>query len=259
MKNFVINLDRCPEKYQRFLERNAGCGIAFERFSATNGLELSDQEVLAMRLVAPGSMFTRGAVGGAASLWRILNWIAGQNEPALVFEDDCTIRHDIIARLQALLPSLENWDLLVLGCNTDSVLDLELAPGMKSMMIFRPQHPNDQSEAAFQRANSHVAALRLNTCFGPAGNLISPAGAKRLLELCYPMDNRPVQIEALNNRVLPTIGLDGMGNSVYRFMQAYACFAPLVVPRNDNSTSTTFTHDARAWGLPQTSPMGVGS
>jgi GR25 family glycosyltransferase involved in LPS biosynthesis len=248
MKNFVINLDRCPEKYQRFLERNAGCKIAFERFSAINGLELTDEEVMAMGLVAPGAKFTRGAVGGAASLWRILNWIAGQNEPALVFEDDCTVRHDIIARLEMLLPTLGNWDLLVLGYNTDSVLDLELAPGMKSMMVFRPARPDDRTDAVFQRADSHVAALRLNTCFGPAANLISPAGAKRLLELCFPMDNRPVQIEALGNRMLPTAGLDGMGNSTYRFMQAYACFAPLVVPRNDNATSTTYTHDARAWG-----------
>ncbi|MBW7974681.1 glycosyltransferase family 25 protein [Bradyrhizobium sp. BR 10289] len=248
MKNFVVNLDRCPEKYQRFLERNAGCGIAFERFSAVNGLELTDEDVMAMGLVAPGSKFTRGAVGGAASLWRILNWIAGQNEPALVFEDDCTIRHDVIARLQELLPSLENWDFLVLGYNTDSVLDIEIALGMKSMMTFRPRHPDDRSETAFQLATSPVAAFRLNTCFGPAGNLISPAGAKRLLELCFPMDNRPVQIEALGNRALATHGLDGMGNSIYRFMRAYACFAPLVVPRNDNSTSTTFTHDARAWG-----------
>ncbi|MDH6260849.1 glycosyltransferase family 25 protein [Bradyrhizobium sp. BR13661] len=248
MKNFVINLDRHPEKFARFLERNAGCNIAFERFAASNGLEMTDEDVMAMRLVAPGARFTRGAVGGAASLWRILNWIAGQNEPALVFEDDCTVRHDIIARLEMLLPTLGNWDLLVLGCNTDSVLDLELAPGMKSMMVFRPARPDDRTDAAFQAANSQVAALRLNTCFGPAGNLISPAGAKRLLELCYPMDNRPVQIEALGNRMLPTAGLDGMGNSVYRFMQAYACFAPLVVPRNDNATSTTYTHDARAWG-----------
>jgi GR25 family glycosyltransferase involved in LPS biosynthesis len=248
MKNFVINLDRQPEKFERFQARNAGCGIAFERFSASNGLELTDLEVMTLRLVAPGSKFTRGAVGGAASLLRILNWIAGQNEPALVFEDDCTIRHDILARLEALLPSLPSWDLLVLGYNTDSVLDLELAQGMKSMMIFRPLHPDDQSDAAFQRANSQVAAFRLNCCFGPAGSLISPAGAKRLLELCFPMDNRRVQIEALGNRMLPTIGLDGMANSVYRFMQAYACFAPLVVPRNNNATSTTFTHDARSWG-----------
>ncbi|WFU75995.1 MULTISPECIES: glycosyltransferase family 25 protein [unclassified Bradyrhizobium] len=259
MKNFVINLDRCPEKYQRFLERNAGCGIAFERFSATNGLELTDQEAMAMRLVAPGSVFTRGAVGGAASLWRILNWIAKQDQPALVFEDDCTIRHDISARLAMLLPSLENWDLLVLGYNTDSILDLELAPGMKSMMSFSPQRPDDQTDAAFQRANSQVAALRLNCCFGPAGSLISPAGARKLLEFCYPMDNRPVKVEALGDRVLPTIGLDGMGNSIYRFIKAYVCFAPLVVPRNDNATSTTFTQDARAWGLAQPSLMGVRS
>ncbi|MCG2644011.1 MULTISPECIES: glycosyltransferase family 25 protein [Bradyrhizobium] len=248
MKNFVINLDRHPEKFENFLKRNVGCGIAFERFSATNGLELTDQEVMAMRLVAPRSQFTRGAVGGAASLWRILNWIAKQNEPALVFEDDCTIRHDIIGRLEALLPSLGSWDLLVLGYNTDSVLDLELAQGMKSMMVFRPIHPDDASDAAFQKSNSQVAALRLNCCFGPAGTAISPQGASRLLELCFPMDNRPVRIEALGNRMLPTIGLDGMGNSTYHLFKAYACFAPLVVPRNNNATSTTYTHDARIWG-----------
>jgi len=248
MKNFVINLDRHPEKYERFLKRNEGCGIAFERFSAANGLELSDEEVMAMGLVAPGSRFTRGAVGGAASLWRILKWIAEQNEPALVFEDDCAIRHDINAHLATLLPSLGNWDLLVLGYNTDSILDLELAPGMKSMMMFRPQHPSDESDAAFQSSKSQVAAFRLNCCFGPAGSVMSPAGARRLLELCFPMDNRPVTIQALGNRVLQTTGLDGMGNSTYGFMKAFACFAPLVVPRNDNATSTTYTHDARTWG-----------
>jgi hypothetical protein len=65
------------------------------------------------------------------------------------------------------------------------------------------------------------------------------------------MDNRLVTIEALGNRALTTFGADMMGNSIYRFVKAYACLAPLVVPRNDNAASTTLSHvpsAARIWG-----------
>lgn len=251
MKNFVVNLDRQPEKFERFLKRNEGCGIAFERFPAVDGLKLTDEEVMAMGIVVPGSRFAPGAVGGTASMSRIWKMVAEQDEPALVFEDDCTIRHDILARLETLLPSLGDWDILVLGCNTDSVLDIELAPGMKSMMVFRPQRPDDVSDAAFQRATSQVAAFRLNCCFGPGGYVLSPAGARRMYPYWLPMDNRLVTIEALGNRALTTFGADMMGNSIYRFVKAYACLAPLVVPRNDNAASTTLSHvpsAARIWG-----------
>src|SRR5262249_47790347 len=67
MKNFVVNLDRQPDKYEGFLSENRDCGIAFERFSASDGAKMSDAEVMALRLIAPGARFTKGAVGCAAS------------------------------------------------------------------------------------------------------------------------------------------------------------------------------------------------
>ena len=265
MKNFVVSLDRQPEKFERFLKRNEGCGIAFERFPAVDGLKLTDEEVMAMGIVAPGSRFAPGTVGGTASMARIWKQVAQQDEPALVFEDDCTIRHDVNARLAALLPSLGDWDVLVLGYNTDSILDLELAPAMtststpgleslpsmKAMMVFKPGHADDLTDAVFQRSTSQVAAFRLNNCFGPGGYVLSPAGARRMYPYFFPMDNRVVTIEALGNRALTTMGADMMGNSVYRFVKAYACFAPLVVPRNDAANSSTQSHvasAARVWG-----------
>jgi GR25 family glycosyltransferase involved in LPS biosynthesis len=205
---------------------------------------------MAMGIVAPGSRFAPGTVGGTASMSRIWKLVAEQDEPALVFEDDCTIRHDISARLETLLPSLGDWDVLVLGYNTDSILDLELAPaitstsmpglesvpGMKAMMVFKPRHADDLSDAVFQRSTSQVAAFRLNCCFGPGGYVLSPAGARRMYPYYFP---------------LTTMGADMMGNSIYRFVKAYACFAPLVVPRNHAATSTTQSHvasAARIWG-----------
>jgi glycosyl transferase family 25 len=246
IKNFVISLDRQPDKYESFLKRNTGCEIAFERFSASDGSQMTDQDVMALGLVAPGARFTKGAVGCAASHWRIWKWAAEHGVPALVFEDDATIRHDINERLATLLPALGNWDYVALGYNIDSVLDVEFAPGMRSIMVFMPKRPDDKIDAEFQRSKTQVAAIRLNTCFGTAGYVVSPSGARKLLELCFPMDNRSFSVPSLG-RTLAATGIDHMMNVIYGGIEAYACFAPLVVPRNDHASSTVQTADAREW------------
>ena len=51
MKNFVVNLNRQPEKYESFLRLNAGSKIAFERFEASEGASFSSQDALGMNLV----------------------------------------------------------------------------------------------------------------------------------------------------------------------------------------------------------------
>jgi glycosyl transferase, family 25 len=246
MKNFVINLNRQPEKYELFLKQNSGTGIAFERFEASEGTSISPQDAIGMKLVVPGARFTPGAVGCGASHFRIWQQTILSEVPALVFEDDAIIRHDLNARLSKLLTAIGNWDFLTLGYNTDSVLDVEFAPGMNSMVVFNPQRPDERSKSVFQRSNSEVAAFRLHNCFGTPGYVISPAGAQKLLQLCFPMGNLLFRIPALLKEHT-VVGVDGMMNRIYRSIDAFACFAPLVIPRNDNATSTTHTGDARTW------------
>ncbi len=247
LKTFVVNLDRQADKYDSFLGRNAGCGIDFERFSASDGSHMSDNDVMALHLVVPGARFTSGAIGCAASHRRIWQWVVEQGVPALVFEDDVTIRHDLNERLAALLPALGNWDYVTLGYNTNSVLDIEYAPGLKSMMGFLPQHLDEHGERVFQSSNGSVATFRLNACFGTPGYVVSPAGAKKLLRLCFPMDNRSFTVPLLG-RALQVSGIDNMINVISPTIQAYACFVPLVVPRNHLATSTVQAGQIRAWG-----------
>jgi len=237
MKNFVVNLNRQPEKYESFLRRNAGSKIAFERFEASEGASLSPQDARAMNLVVSGAQFTPGAVGCAASHFRIWQQTVQSEVPALVFEDDAIIRNDIAERLD-FLRRLGNWDYIALGYNTDSVLELELAPGFKSEMMFTPKQPSDESAAMFQRSTAEVAALQLVQCFGTAGYVVSPRGATKLLELCFPMENRFLKIAALN-RTVPVLGIDGMMNFIYHSIEAFACVSPLVIPKNNNAVSTT--------------------
>jgi glycosyl transferase, family 25 len=246
MKNFVVNLNRQPEKYESFLKLNAGTKIAFERFEASDGALFSPKDAVGMKLVVPGVQLTPGAVGCAASHFRIWMQTVESGVSALVFEDDAIIRDDISERLGLLLPTLKDWDYITLGYNTDSILDLELAPGMKSMMMFLPKYPDGESAAAFQRSTAQVAAMKLNNCFGTPGYVVSPEGARKLLQLCFPMDNRTYPVPALN-RTLAAVGVDGVMNTIYSSIQAFACFAPLVVPKNDHATSTVQTGALRRW------------
>lgn len=237
MKNYVINLKRQPEKFERFLKLNAGSGIAFERFEASDGGAMSEEAAVAAKVMAPGTRLTKGAIGCGASHQRIWKEVAQASEPALVFEDDAILRNDIVPAVSALLAGMENWDILVLGYNTDSIVDLAIARGISSAVIFDPKYPTKDSEAAFQKSKAAVAALRLNHCFGTSGYAVSPAGAKKLLKFCFPMDNRQVAIPALK-RSIPAFGLDCMLNGVYKNTEAFACFAPLVLPKNDRAAST---------------------
>jgi GR25 family glycosyltransferase involved in LPS biosynthesis len=246
MKNFVVNLNRQPEKYESFLRLNAGTKIAFERFEASDGASFSSQDALGMNLVVPGAQFTPGAVGCAASHFRIWQQTAQSEAPALVFEDDAIIRNDITEHLD-VLQRLEDWDYVALGYNIDSILELELAPGFKTGMVFMPKQPTDETAVAFQRSTAGVAALRLTSCFGTAGYVVSPRGAKKLLELCFPMENRFLKIPVLN-RMVPVLGIDGMMNFIYASIEAFACLSPLVIPRNNNAVSTTVpTGDIPRW------------
>ncbi len=115
MKNYVINLKRQPEKFERFSKLNAGSGIAFERFEASDGGEMSEQEAVSAKVIAPGTRLTKGAIGCGASHQRIWKEMAQAGAPALVFEDDAIVRNDVTETVSALLGQTENWDILVLG------------------------------------------------------------------------------------------------------------------------------------------------
>src|SRR6185437_5320403 len=103
MKNYVINLKRQPEKFERFSKLNAGSGIGFEHFEASDGSEMSEQEAVAAKVMAAGTKLTNGAIGCRASHQRIWQAMAQASPPALVFEDDAILRNDIVATLSALL------------------------------------------------------------------------------------------------------------------------------------------------------------
>jgi hypothetical protein len=103
------------------------------------------------------------------------------------------------------------------------------------------RHPTPAQLEKFVRSREPANLFRLRHAFGISAYAISPAGARKLVLRCFPMDNRPIVFKAANNR-FNVFSLDGMMNACYGDIAAYAFVAPLALPHNDWEASTV---DAR--------------
>jgi GR25 family glycosyltransferase involved in LPS biosynthesis len=235
----VINLARRADRRKWFRKQNLSAGIRIEVFDAIDGAGVDMRTAVADGVIAPETKYTPGAVGVGMSHRHLWRECLAQKKPALVFEDDAALRSDVGAVLPRLVSQLgENWDIILLGYNTDSVLDLNLwKGGIDLRAVFSVAVPTPAQLTAFSASREAVALYRLNSAFGLCGYVISPRGAASLLPKCFPMDNRVIRIPALGRSIIST-GLDCMLNAAYASVAAYACFTPLVVPVNDRKRSS---------------------
>jgi glycosyl transferase family 25 len=235
----VINLARHPERLERFREQNAGAELSVERFDAIDGSSLDPRTVVADGIIAPGTRFTPGAVGVAMSHRAIWREGLARQRPALIFEDDAVLRHDICAVLPRLLSRVaDDWDIVLLGYNTDSVIEFKLwEGGINLHAAFSVAAPTTAQLTAFAASREPVELFKLHRAFGICGYAISLRGAEKLLSKCFPMDNRALRIPALG-RSITLSGLDGTLNAFFESISAYACFTPLVMPINDRASSS---------------------
>lgn len=157
--------------------------------------------------------------------------------PIIVFEDDVIIRKDFRQALDRLLKD-QAFDIVLLGYNTDSVLDVRLSGDIDLRGHFSVLYPTREQLDDFASTSPRTILLRLNQAFGSSGYVLSPQGARQLLQACFPMDGRAMELPALRRR-MRAFSIDSMANAAYRNMQAFACVPPLALPLNDPATSST--------------------
>ena len=233
-ESFVINLDRQAEKLAEFYRRNADCSLTIQRFSAVDGATLDEK---ARRAVATNDDFKRGMLGSASSHKALWERAAAGARPIIVFEDDAVLRLDIGTALPTVIHAIgSSWDILLLGFNTDAPLAARLANRFVYSAIF-PRYPSAKYLSGFRLSTQASAPARLLNAFGICGYAITPRGAQRLLERCFPMDSRPLHL--LGHRPMRVFGIDAMMNAFYGSLDSYVCFPPLVMTPNERAASTT--------------------
>lgn len=233
MKVYVISLDRTPARWADFRALNKE--LSATRFSAVDGLTQSVSEIV--RFFEPDLRYSTGALGCAASHFRLWEHVAQGHVPVAVLEDDAVAHQDLellVHRLRAeTLP--RDWDYLALGYNMDCPVQVELLPGVTPAQLSFLAADVAANFKNFKALELRPAAYRLQLCFGTPGYVITPAGARKLLALLLPLKNFTLAWDGKN---IENVGVDVALNSVYAQVNAYASVPPLVITPNDKATST---------------------
>ena len=231
----VISLERSTERRAEFRRRNFR--LDFEFFNAVDGAALSEETIAASGLFKPGLDYTRGAYGVALShhtLWQ--QAIAG-GEPLTIAEDDAVFREDFAeTRAEFLARQPPGWDIVLWGWNFDAILALKLLPGVPVVMGF-DQNAMRAAINGFPFTGGMPLSFRLDTSFGIPAYSISPAGARKLTTRCFPLTDFSQPMPGMPNPVRNS-GIDVAMAASYPACDAYVCFPPLVLTRNDHATST---------------------
>ena len=237
MQVLYINLERRKDRNERFLMTNSAIA-EFRRWNAVDGRDLCVEDLVRDDILAgPLRAYTPGALGVAASHRQIWQHCVSSGTPVTVAEDDAIFNRrfaDKAARLLAALPS--DWDIVLWGWNFDVMLHVDLFEGMEQCVMRFDAARFGPRVCEFQDRDYDVLPMRLIGAYGTVCYSVSPKGAGRLLESCFPLKKERVPIAALR-RKLPNTGIDTVMNKYYRKMKSYVSFPPLVWTENDKTTS----------------------
>ncbi len=235
----VISLRRTPERLEAFSAINGHLGLPIETMEAVDGQELDRGELERDGIIPAESPLVPGTIGASLSHRKCWEHAVKTGRPVGIFEDDIYLRHDFSSRVQQAFAALPaDWDLVHFGFNTDSVLNIEFLPDCRLEGRFSVDHPSRGDCLRFTRGTGQVSLSRLHNLFGRCAYSVSPKGAQRLIEGCFPLTTRPVRVPGFPGGHLYPHSGDGVMNGLYRGMEAYVCLPPIAMPANDKTVST---------------------
>lgn len=243
LRVIVINLERRPDRRQRFIEWNGRQPVRFEFFAAADGRQIDRAKLVASGLLdGQDNRFNGGALGNALSQHALWQACAAGREPFLIFEDDACLRGDFWRHARPMMERyLSAHHMIVFGFNTDCVTALRSSDGFVSAIRFDDsiKHRPDYFTAFAKLTDASPQLFQCLQFWGTLAYAITPAGARALLKGCFPLASREsIDIVTEGRAILP-YGLDGMINLALqqRELDVIACYPPLVLGPNSHADS----------------------
>jgi glycosyl transferase family 25 len=242
----LINLDRSQGRLAEFVTANRHL-TEVVRFPAIDGSSLDIGALAQQGLVAPDILdsYSLGAVGLALSHGTLWQAATTQGQTITVAEDDTVFHFRFEALAEEVLKSLPpDWDMIFWSWNFDATMMFDVLPGVCPCVAQFDQNKLRAHIPDFQQLPLSPRAHKLLWLFGTGSYTVSPRGAQNLRSRCFPL--RPMLISWPDGLPRPagSIGMRNVGivdatlNGIYRDLQAFVCFPPLVVSPNDHSKST---------------------
>lgn len=237
MPVYVISLERTAGRFAAFGARNAHLPHVM-RARAVDGAGVDRNDLLGRAVIASGLGYSDAALGCALSHACLWQQVARMDAPATIAEDDAIFRHDFAATAGQLLEGLpDDWDFVLWGWNFNSMLGLDLLPGISPAVLIADLPALRQNVERFQASLPPVSLLPLLRAHGLPGYALSPSGAHKLMRLCLPI--RPLEVPfPVVDKVARNDGMDMMMSVAYPQMRAFVSIPPLVVSENRAEFST---------------------
>jgi len=233
---FVINLDHTPERMREFQQINAHLPNV-TRFPAIDGKSVGHKTLIERGIFAPPIFYKDGSVGNTLSHRELWMMAAERGEIITAFEDDAIIHKDFETLAPAMIAKLRpDWDMVVWGWNFDAALSFDLFPSVPCLAHFSQADMRNQWEA-IQKDAIQPSLHRHHYAFGTIAYSVSPAGAKRIAALAFPIRPFLHQLPRHNIEV-ENLTVDCVLSTLFDRLNVYVCIPPLVLTKNDHAAST---------------------
>jgi glycosyl transferase, family 25 len=240
-----INLDRSKDRLAEFQDLNRHLG-ELTRVRAIEERRI-DIKLLAQRGLVKGdilSMYPIGALCQALSHFGLWNMAVESGKRMTIADDDAIFNLKFESCAEEVLNALPpEWDLILWGWNFDAFMIFEMLPGVSPCIGQFDQDKMRSNTRAFQELPLSPRAYKLIWSYGHTAYTVSPKGAQNLKSKCFPLQPMQVPFPESARRVtrapsFPNVGLDVTLNSVHQHLNAYVCFPPLVISKNEHAKST---------------------
>ena len=233
IENFVISLDRTPERLAEFSASNPH--IKFKKFSAVDGKKINTSSLIESGLLTSELKYNNSAIGCALSHLTLWQHSINTNSPVTIIEDDCLLHVDFESISEKIISSLDNYDLIQWGWNFEGPIEYLNSKETGKIRALFDHTSLCEGSKNFTNHREKIELYKALFYYGTTCYTISPAGARRLISLLIPFkDFYPY----LNVKFQLNPGLDCTLNYVHPIINSYACIFPIAFTLNDKSKST---------------------
>lgn len=230
LKTYVLNLDRRPDRWEKFKSHPEPRFLNYNRFSAIDGMKLKPTEQLQRIFDGNDYNMRAGMVGCAMShIQMLIEFLNSQNDVCCILEDDIEFVPDFQQKFISLITRLRGisgWDLCYLGHHV-----------WKHKQ--KPEYYDKNAMPVIERWDTKKS-MEISIG-GTGGYIISKKGARLFLEFL--------------NAVGMTNGIDTMQQKSADLLDVYYCTPHLIYSEcwtNNRESDTDIQNDLSSLTIPST-------
>lgn len=232
----VISLDRTPERFENFSEKNPN--LLAQRFPAYEGSRLNRALLIERGIIDPNLNYSNGALGCAISHISLWHECLHRNEVLHIAEDDAIIREDFHEIFQKAQEEQKDWDIFLWGYNTNWPIGIKFGAHQK-FYIKAQQEPYPQEQyQSFQNSQEKNFSFPVSSAAGLGLYSISPKGADKMLRYSLPLRGIAAPFAENENTGWNNTGIDVELSRHYGALNAFISFPPAAIMINDELNST---------------------